>query len=101
MSRLFGFKSYEIPSATRRFTLNAGCALRRKDRTHPVENEIPMAELQSTKGHCHPSLDVRRQKDEGAILDDYFEVAIQELEDEIEVCFRGEHVHELVVGWAS
>lgn len=63
-----------------------------------MENEIPMAELQSTKGHCHPRLDVCRQKDECTILDDYFEVGIQELEDEIEVCFRGEYVHELVVG---
>jgi hypothetical protein len=97
-------RSSRVPSATRRLTPNAGCALRRmvkKDGTHPVKNEIPMAELQSTKGHRHPRLDVRRQKDEGAILDDDLEVAIQELEDEIEVRFRGKDVHELAVGWAS
>lgn len=64
--------------------------------THPVENEIPVAELQSTKGHRHPCLDVCGQKDERAILDDDFEVGVQELEDEIEVRFRGEYVHELV-----
>lgn len=57
-----------------------------------------MAELESTKGHCHPRFDVCRQKDESTILDDYLEVGIQELEDEIEVCFRGEYIHELAVG---
>ena len=60
-----------------------------------------MAELQSTKGHCHPRLDVCRQEDEGAVFDDYFEVAVQELEDQIEVGFRREYIHELVMGEVS
>ena len=38
-------------------------------RTDPVEDEIPVAELESAECHGHPAFDVRGEKDDRTVLD--------------------------------
>lgn len=54
-----------------------------------------MAKFEATKCHGHPAFDVCRQKDESPVFDDPFQIRIEELQHEIEVCFRGEDVQKL------
>lgn len=54
---------------------------------HPVQNEISMTELQPTKCHSHPTFDISREEDEGAVLDDHLKVRVEEFQYEIQVCF--------------
>ena len=54
-----------------------------------------MTELKPAECHGHPALDVRWQEDERAVLDDEFQIRIEELEDEIEIFLGREDVQEL------
>lgn len=60
-----------------------------------MEDEIPVTEFQTTERHGHPAFDVRREKDERTVLDDHLEVGVEELEDEVQIRLRREHIQEL------
>lgn len=62
---------------------------------HPMQNPIAMAKLQTFEGHEHPALDVCSLEHERVVLDDGFQVCIEELEHEVEVGLVGEDVKEL------
>ena len=57
-----------------------------------MQDEIPVTELKSAKGHGHPALDVCREEDERPILDDKFQVGLEELEDKVEIFLRREDI---------
>jgi hypothetical protein len=52
-----------------------------------VQHEAAVAELEPAQGHRHPALRVRGEEDERAVFDDHLEVAVEELEHEVEVLF--------------
>jgi hypothetical protein len=60
-----------------------------------MQNPVAMAELQPLHRHHHPALDISLLKDEILVADDALEICREELEDEVEVGFRGEDVEEL------
>jgi len=62
---------------------------------YPMENPIPMTKLESAKCHRHPAFDVRWEEHKRTVFDDHFQVRVEELEDEIEICFRREDIDEL------
>ena len=62
---------------------------------HPVQDEVTVAELKTAEGHSHPAFDIRGQEDERAVLNDEFQIRIEELEDEIEIFLGREDVQEL------
>lgn len=45
-----------------------------------MQYPIPVTELQSTKSHGHPALDVRTMENQSSILDDGFQIGIQVLQ---------------------
>ena len=53
--------------------------------THSMENKVPMTEFQTAKRHGHPALDVSWEKYERTVLDDHFEIGIEELKDEVQI----------------
>lgn len=53
-----------------------------------MEYKIPVAEFQTTERHGHPALDICREKDdERTVLDDHFEIGIEELKNEVQIRF--------------
>lgn len=56
-----------------------------EDTTHSMEDKIPVAEFQTAKRHGHPALDVRGEKDERTVLDDHFEIGVEEFKDEVQI----------------
>jgi hypothetical protein len=66
-----------------------------KTHTHSMEDEISVAEFQPAECHGHPALDVRGEKDNRTFLDDHLEIGVQKLEDEVQICLRGEYVQQL------
>ena len=60
--------------------------------THPMQDKISMAKLESSECHCYPTFDIGRKKYEGSVLDYHFEIRVEEFENEIEVGFRGENI---------
>lgn len=50
-----------------------------------MENKVPMTEFQTAKRHGHPALDVSWEKYERTVLDDHFEIGIEELKDEVQI----------------
>ena len=44
-----------------------------------------MTEFQTAKRHGHPALDVSGEKYERTVLDDHFEIGIEELKDEVQI----------------
>ena len=51
-----------------------------------MKDKIPVTEFQTAKRHGHPALDVCWEKDERTLLDDHFEIGIEELKDEVQIC---------------
>lgn len=60
-----------------------------------MKNEITVTELKPAEGHSHPTLNIRRKENKGAIFDDYFKVRIQEFQHEIQILFRREYIEKL------
>ena len=57
----------------------------RQTDTHSMENKVPMTEFQTAKRHGHPALDISGEKYERTVLDDHFEIGIEELKDEVQI----------------
>ena len=53
--------------------------------TDPVEDEVPVTELESAKCHGHPAFDVRGEEDERAIFNDELKVGVEKFENKIEI----------------
>jgi hypothetical protein len=60
-----------------------------------VEDEISVTEFETAECHGHPALGVRGEKDQRTVLDDHLEVGVEELEDEVQIRLRREHVQKL------
>jgi hypothetical protein len=60
-----------------------------------MEDEISVTEFETAECHRHPTLDVRGEKDERTVLDDHLEVGVEELENEVQIRLRREHVQKL------
>ena len=54
-------------------------------RTDPVEDEVPVTELESAKCHGHPAFDVRGEEDKRAIFNDELKVGVEKFENKIEI----------------
>ena len=52
-----------------------------------MKNPISVTKLKASKGHGHPSFDIRWQKYERPVFDDEFKVCVKKLEYQIEVRF--------------
>lgn len=50
-----------------------------------MQDEISVAEFQTTKCHGHPTFDICGQEDKRPVLYYHFQVRVQELEDQIEI----------------
>jgi hypothetical protein len=60
-----------------------------------MEDEISVTKFETAECHRHPALDVRGEKDERTVLDYHLEVGVEELENEVQIRFRREHVQKL------
>jgi hypothetical protein len=63
--------------------------------THPMQNAVSVAELQSPKRHRKPALDISRKENDGAVLDGELEVCVQEFKDQVQVRLRRKHIKQL------
>ena len=45
-----------------------------------------MAEFKTPECHCHPRFDVGRKEHERTVFDDKFEIGVEKLEHQIEIC---------------
>ena len=57
-----------------------------------MKNTISVAELKPPERHCQPTFDVCRQKYYRSILDNKFQICVEELEHEIQISLRREDV---------
>lgn len=55
-----------------------------------------MTELKAAKGHGHPALDIGWEENERPVLDDQFQVGVEELQHKVEVLLRREDVQKLL-----
>ena len=66
--------------------------------TDSMEDKVPMAVFQSTKHHDEPAFDVSRLENDALFLDNHFQVAVQELEHQVEVLPMSKDVDQLNEG---
>jgi len=50
-----------------------------------MEDEISMAEFKTTERHGHPAFDICGQKDQCTVLNDQFQVGVEELEHKVQI----------------
>jgi hypothetical protein len=62
-----------------------------------MENKISVAELKTPKSHSHPAFNISREENKGSVLDDHFQVRIEEFEDKVQIRFRRENVQQLYI----
>jgi hypothetical protein len=43
---------------------------------HPMQYPVPVTEFKASESHCHPALDIRREKDIGPVFNHGLQIAL-------------------------
>lgn len=60
-----------------------------------MQDKVPVTVFQPTEHHNEPALDVSRLEYNAFLFDDHFQIAVEELQNEVDILLVGKDVDEL------